>query len=95
MQPQGHVQMLVRLFVDGLNLQAACDAPRWYVDTDQRVALEPGFDAKAADDLRRRGHTLLDDPPQSLFGGAQLVMCTPNGYCAASDWRKDGQAAGY
>jgi gamma-glutamyltranspeptidase/glutathione hydrolase len=33
--------------------------------------------------------------PTSLFGGAQLIAKIVNGYCAASDHRKDGQAVGY
>jgi gamma-glutamyltranspeptidase len=30
----------------------------------------------------------------SLFGGGQLITRMPGGYLAASDPRKDGQAAG-
>ncbi|MHA1237533.1 MAG: gamma-glutamyltransferase family protein, partial [Candidatus Hodarchaeales archaeon] len=31
MQPQGHAQMMIRIFEYGQNPQAACDAPRWKV----------------------------------------------------------------
>ena len=41
MQPQGHVQMVVRLFDYGQNPQAACDAPRWHIAEDGRISLEP------------------------------------------------------
>ncbi len=29
------------------------------------------------------------------FGGAQLIWCLDDGYCAGSDHRKDGGAVGY
>jgi gamma-glutamyltranspeptidase/glutathione hydrolase len=95
MQPQGHVQMMVRIFDYGQNPQTACDAPRWYVDENFRIALEPGFAPQVAAELKHRGHVLIDNPPPYLYGGAQLIYCLENGYCAASDPRKDGQAAGY
>ncbi len=31
----------------------------------------------------------------ALFGGAQLIYSLQNGYCAASDHRKDGHAGGF
>ena len=95
MQAQGHVQMMVRIFDYVQNPQAACDAPRWYVDENFRIALEPGFSSQVVDELKRRGHAFIENPPDHLFGGAQLIYCLENGYCAASDHRKDGQAIGY
>ena len=95
MQPQGHVQMMVRIFDYDQNLQSACDAPRWHVDQDFHVALEHGFSSQVAAELTHRGHTLTKDPENHLFGGAQAILCLDNGYCAASDPRKDGQAVGY
>ena len=95
MQPQGHVQMMVRIFDYGQNPQTACDAPRWYVDENFRIALEPGFAPQVVAELKQRGHVLIDNPSPYLYGGAQLIHCLENGYCAASDPRKDGQAAGY
>jgi gamma-glutamyltranspeptidase/glutathione hydrolase len=96
MQPQGHVQMMVRIFDYGQNPQAACDAPRWHVTADFTVALEPGFPPKTGEELRRRGHRCVETVPTSLFGGAQVIYLFENGCCcAASDPRKDGQAAGY
>ncbi|NQT87652.1 gamma-glutamyltransferase family protein [bacterium] len=91
MQPQGHVQMIVRLFDYGQNPQAAADAPRWQVLRDGSVALEPGVPDDVVDALARRGHRIGS---ASQFGGAQLVVRTPAGYVAASDPRKDGQAVG-
>ncbi|MFZ0243896.1 MAG: gamma-glutamyltransferase family protein, partial [Desulfobacterales bacterium] len=51
MQPQGHLQMIVRMFDDGLNPQAACDAPRWYLAEDFRLALEAGLPERVAAEL--------------------------------------------
>ncbi|MDP4978888.1 MAG: gamma-glutamyltransferase family protein [Desulfobacterales bacterium] len=95
MQPQGHLQMIVRIFDYGLNPQAASDALRWYVAEDFRLALEPGLPDGVAAELAGRGHRLMRDPPTRLFGGAQLIACLPTGYCGASDHRKDGQAVGF
>jgi gamma-glutamyltranspeptidase/glutathione hydrolase len=95
MQPQGHVQMMVRIADYGQNPQAAADAPRWRVVDGLEVALEEGFDHKVAQALARRGHRVAADQPGGSFGGAQLIWKTDSGYFAASDPRKDGQAVGY
>ena len=95
MQPQGHVQLIIRIIDYGLNPQAACDAPRWYIDENFQLALEPLLQESIAGELAKRGHRLISDPPSRLFGGAQLIACLPAGYCGASDHRKDGQAIGY
>lgn len=95
MQAQGHVQMMVRIFDYMQNPQTASDAARWYVAEDFRVALEPGFPSSFVDELKRRGHVLIDNPPSHFFGGAQLIYCLKDGYCAASDHRKDGLALGF
>ncbi len=95
MQPQGHVQMITRIFDYGLDPQAASDAPRWFVDEELRLALEPGL-SDLRPELEKRGHRFIDDPPRFLFGGAQLIyrLADGGGYCAASDHRKDGCAVG-
>ncbi len=96
MQPQGHGQMMVRLFDYGQNPQAASDAPRWYVEENlTELSLEKGFAPEVVAELRRRGHRVMADLPRGRFGGAQLIYRLPEGYCAATDWRKDGQAVGY
>jgi gamma-glutamyltranspeptidase/glutathione hydrolase len=92
MQPQGHVQLMARIFGHGQNPQAACDAPRWHVTPRSEVAIEPGFAPSVLRSLRRRGHRLIQNAPTLLFGGAQVIYKLPGGYCAASDPRKDGQA---
>jgi gamma-glutamyltranspeptidase/glutathione hydrolase len=95
MQAQGHVQMMVRIFDYNQNPQAACDAPRWHVDENFNLALEPGTPPDVVSVLKDRGQNIVDDPPFQLFGGAQLIYRMADGYCAASDHRKDGQAVGY
>jgi gamma-glutamyltranspeptidase/glutathione hydrolase len=94
MQPQGHVQMVLRTHLFGQDPQAACDAPRWYLAPDGRVGLEPELEAALGPGLRDRGHTLMHSPPTILFGGAQLIYKLDSFYCAGSDPRKDGQAVG-
>jgi len=96
MQPQGHVQMMARVFDYGQNPQAASDAARWYVEEDlTKLSLEPGFAPEVVEDLRRRGHKVTPDLPPGRFGGAQLIYKVDDGYCTGTDWRKDGQAVGY
>ena len=95
MQAQGHVQMVVRLADYRQNPQAATDAPRWQVLQGLEVAVEAGFRPEVIEKLHRRGHQIRQAPP-AQFGGAQLVWkLEGGGYCAASEPRKDGQAAGW
>jgi gamma-glutamyltranspeptidase/glutathione hydrolase len=94
MQPQGHVQMMVRIFAADRNPQAAADAPRWYLDEKNDLLLEPGFSPDCIAALKARGHHVFADAPAKLFGGAQLILRLDDCWCAASDSRKDGQAAG-
>jgi gamma-glutamyltranspeptidase/glutathione hydrolase len=94
MQPQGHLQLAVRTLFYGQNPQAASDAPRFRVTETSDLALEPGFSPAVARELESRGHRVIQEKNSLEFGGAQAVACIPDGYCAASDHRKDGQAAG-
>ncbi|AQV03085.1 gamma-glutamyltransferase family protein [Desulfococcus multivorans] len=95
MQPQGHVQMIVRIFDYGQNPQTASDAPRWQVLEDGTLALEKGISPGTAADLEARGHRITGGLPPFGFGGAQLILRLEKGYCAASDHRKDGCAVGF
>lgn len=94
MQPQGHAQMMIRLFDYGQNPQTACDAPRWQVFAGNLVGVELGTSPAVMDDLTSRGHD-VQIVPAARFGGGQLIYKLDDGYCGASDWRKDGQAAGF
>jgi gamma-glutamyltranspeptidase/glutathione hydrolase len=94
MQPQGHAQMMIRMFDYGQNPQAANDAPRWQVMGGNTVAVEAGVSTDIIADLKARGHDVEVVPP-ARFGGGQMIYKLEDGYCGASDWRKDGQAVGY
>jgi gamma-glutamyltranspeptidase / glutathione hydrolase len=95
MQPQGHIQMMVRMALHHQNPQAAVDGPRWQVDSQQKTDLEPHFGAETIAALRAMGHTPPLAGPAFGYGGAQLLLKMPNGaYCGASDARKDGLVAG-
>ncbi|MBL8342329.1 MAG: gamma-glutamyltransferase family protein [Rubrivivax sp.] len=99
MQPQGHLQTLVRMLDYHQQPQAACDAPRWRVNTGV-VNAETGFDAEAAAGLRALGHRVepFADSYQD-YGAGQFIwrLGDPQveGYAAASDPRRDGQAAAF
>jgi len=100
MQPQGHVQTLVRMLDYHQQPQAACDAPRWKINRDFSVDLEATIDPTAAEGLRRRGHRLQSVEDSYMdFGSGQFIWrlsADPDqGYLAASDSRRDGLAAGY
>jgi gamma-glutamyltranspeptidase/glutathione hydrolase len=96
MQAQGHVQMMIRVLGHGQNPQAASDAPRWHLTEQGDLALESGVSKKTQEALIARGHRLLLNQPEHLFGGAQLIARLPGGgYCAGSDHRKEGLAAGF
>jgi gamma-glutamyltranspeptidase / glutathione hydrolase len=95
MQAQGHVQMMVRVIDYDQNPQTASDAPRWHVMPDSQLAVEAGFSPDVLKELTNRGHKLLFDEPESLFGGAQLIYKQGNFYISGSDHRKDGLAIGF
>jgi gamma-glutamyltranspeptidase/glutathione hydrolase len=95
MQHQGHVQMVHRIFDHRQNPQAASDAPRWQVYPDFTVGLENGIEPSVAKDLAQRGHSVKFEKFEHVFGGAQLIYRLDDGYCAASDHRKEGLAIGF
>jgi gamma-glutamyltranspeptidase / glutathione hydrolase len=103
MQPQGHLQTLVRMLDYRQQPQAACDAPRWRY-YGGLVNLEVGFNPAAAQGLRDMGHAIesFADSYQD-FGAGQFIWrldegqgdAAVRGYAAASDPRRDGLAAGF
>ena len=96
MQPQGHVQALVRMLSYHQQPQAACDAPRWKVNAGMSVDVEPEMPAEITAALIARGHKIENvDDSYMDFGSGQFIWKTEHGYIAASDPRRDGQAVGY
>lgn len=95
MQPQGHVQMMVRIADHGQNPQAACDGPRFRWVHGLQVSCERGFPPSTLDELQRRGHDLITVDDYNQFGSCQAIWRLDDGYLAASDPRRDGQAAAF
>ena len=95
-QPPGHVQTLVRMIDYGMNPQAALDAPRWKVNAGRSIDLEGAASAELRQGLIALGHEMESIPDSYMdFGAGQVIMKTDVGHVAASDPRRDGQAAGY
>jgi len=103
MQPQGHMQTLVRMLDYQQQPQAACDAPRWRFNEGLSINVEPHMPPATIEGLRALGHQIGDihDSYQD-FGAGQFIWRldaagepAAEGYVAASDPRRDGAAVGY
>jgi gamma-glutamyltranspeptidase/glutathione hydrolase len=100
MQPQGHLQTLVRMLDYGQNPQAACDAPRWRYNAGLNINVEASMNPATVQGLIARGHQMevINDSYQD-FGAGQFIWRAGDpkvqGYVAASDARRDGLAAGF
>src|SRR5690606_36018840 len=107
MQPQGHLQTLVRMIDHRQQPQAACDAPRWKVGRGLSIDVEATMEPEVVGRLRQLGHRIeaVADPYMD-FGAGQFVWrlgdhdhdpaaSADDGYVAASDSRRDGTAVGY
>ncbi len=96
MQPQGHLQMMVRLCDYRQNPQAAVDAPRWRICPDASIMVEPEMPSATVTALRQLGHDVRVAEPGAIeFGSAQMIHRLADGYVAASESRRDGQAVGF
>ena len=100
MQPQGHMQTLVRMLDYQQNPQAACDAPRWRYNAGLEINVEASMNPQLVQGLADRGHQMevINDSYQD-FGAGQFIWRAGDphteGYVAASDSRRDGQAVGF
>ena len=100
MQPQGHLQSLVRILTHHQQPQTACDAPRWKVGSGLSVDFESTMAPALVTDLTALGHRFEVAPDAYMdFGSGQFIWKLAedleDGYVAASDSRRDGQAVGY
>ena len=106
MQPQGHVQIIVNIIDFGMNLQEAGDAPRIrhsgssqptdeIMNNGGVVNLEYGFNEEIIHKLKTWGHQV--QVGTGGYGGYQAIKWDSENkvYYGASEYRKDGQAAGY
>ena len=100
MQPQGHLQTLVRMLDYQQNPQAACDAPRWRFNEGLEINVEAAMNPNTVAGLQARGHlvAVINDSYQD-FGAGQFIWRAGDpkveGYVVASDPRRDGLAAGF
>ncbi len=100
MQPQGHVQTLVRMLFAGQQPQAACDAPRWKWNRGLDIEVESTMPADTVAALEGRGHRITRGQDSYMdFGAGQFIWRlgdpATQGYVAASDARRDGCACGF
>ncbi len=95
MQPQAQVQVLQRLLADGMDPQAALDAPRWHTSGGGRIELEEGWPAGVASALGERAHE-VGRADAAAFGRGEVVVADDGGwFVGGSDTRGDGLASGW
>ncbi len=103
MQPQGQAQVVVGLWDDGLDPQAALDRPRVcllgdYQLTGGELALEEGIPLQTMGSLISKGHRVrpVRGFDRSVFGRGQIIVRSSGGgvLTGGSDPRADGCALG-
>ncbi|MDP1953295.1 MAG: gamma-glutamyltransferase family protein [Polaromonas sp.] len=97
MQPQGHVQTLVRMLTYRQHPQAACDAPRFKINGGLSVELESHISDQVRTALSGMGHVIESVSDSYMDFGSGQFICRmsrniSDGYVAASDGRRDGCA---
>lgn len=93
MQPQGQIQLLLRILVKNMPPQEAIDAPRYRHMEGLSLNLEDRVPEAVRSDLARRGHRTQPIPRGYMdFGSAQVVHRRGTAWLAATDARKDGTA---
>jgi gamma-glutamyltranspeptidase/glutathione hydrolase len=98
-QPQGHIQTLIRMLDYRQQPQTACDAPRFKVNRDFSVNIESRAEPSLGPALEAMGHKIHVDPVYHGESGSgqfiwRLSDDPDHGYVAASDTRRDGCACG-
>jgi len=94
MQPQGHVQVFLNMFVFGMSAQEAGEAARTR-EADGAIEIESGISDAVSEGLAKKGHKVVRSVGE--FGGYQGIYydAEQGVYHGASDNRKDGCAMGY
>ena len=98
MQPQGHLQVFLRLS-EGFDPQSALDMPRFCINdgtASGEVALEEGIPDEGIEDRAQRGHRVrqVKGWERALFGRGQVILRDPATgiLVGGSDPRADGCA---
>jgi len=96
MQPQGHMQVMVRYADHGQDAQSAVDGPRFRIVQGMDVNFEHEWPAATVAELARRGHRVMKLPEDyNAFGCAQIAHRLEDGYLCASDARRDSLPVGF
>lgn len=96
MQPQGHLQVLMKMIDFGLDPQEALDAPRWQWLKDKTIAIESHFSKDLAEKLSSKGHDIKVESKNSVFGRGQIIIRDKNGVLiGGTESRADGTIAVY
>lgn len=94
MQPQGHLQVALKMLSYHHNPQSALDAPRWYWTGERHIDIEHGVPLYIARELERMGHEVSYSSDRSPFGRGQMIIRLENGvFAGATDPRCDGTVA--
>lgn len=94
-QAQAHGQFISNVVDYCMSPQEALDYPRFHHDQESdTVALENGVPPHIQGGLRKLGHRLAHETSFG-FGGGQAIFRLQESWIAGSDFRKDGQAAGF
>jgi len=100
MQAQGHAQLLINVIDLGANVQAAADMARFrHSQVPNLLSLESPLYDLVGPPLAAMGHTVRPISGADV-GGVQVIQVVATGaalryYRGGSDFRKDGQAAGW
>jgi len=95
-QAQVHAQVLTSVIDDGVDPQAAIDAPRWSVDVDTwRLRTETRMAPEILTGLADRGHRVSGTTRYDTgMGHAHAIAIGAAGYAVATDPRAEGAAVG-
>jgi len=102
MQPQWNAQVICSLLDFGMDAQQAVTAPRWHIfpGADPAVQgqpvelrLESRFGAAVMDELRARGHRVVDTGPWTGGGWCQIIVVDHDGVLAGGSDPRAGSIA--